>query len=189
LSNISITNPKYTAIILKSNSTPKAIPYISYSETYTPKMDSTSPKKYISTMAEKFRLADEAGATFEESKPHKFIPIPNWYFFYGSLNDPIKLAQVAGLDKEPQMKEARVKRKTLKYWGLYPVLCDDDNGGTVHGSVWYAPSAEIAQRVHDYETDAYRARAVFAYLKDEKEKLVVITFVWNGAASDLAENY
>jgi len=57
------------------------------------------------------------------------------------------------LNETPTLIKAKVRRKCIKYWGPYRVLCRGED--TVCGMTWYAPSEEVVERLRAYETDAY----------------------------------
>jgi hypothetical protein len=78
-----------------------------------------------------------------------------WYFFYGTLKDPSRLASIAGLEELPNLIYAKVHHVGLRYWGEYPVLVPDKTGAVIEGMAWFAPSVEVINRLRAYETDAY----------------------------------
>jgi hypothetical protein len=118
----------------------------------------------------------------ENPLPACVLPEPAWYFFYGTLMDPEVLARVAGLDKEPIMSRATIRRKRVRYWGPFRALCRGED--SVDGLVWYASSVEIVERLRAYESDAYRDTCVYAELENGK-KIIAHTFFWNGEEEDL----
>jgi hypothetical protein len=115
-------------------------------------MAQQSSTRYESTMQRKFRLARGMDITNPENN---YGPRPMWYFFYGTLKDPSRLAAVAELDELPDLIYAKVYHMKLRYWGPFPVPVPGKAGSVVEGVAWFAPSAEVVERLRAYETDAY----------------------------------
>jgi hypothetical protein len=112
------------------------------------------------------------------------LPQPAWYFFYGTLMDPKRLAAVAGLDKEPTMSRATIRHKQLQRWGPFLVLVWGEEN--VDGLVWYAPSAEIVERLRDYEGSTYRDVFVSVEL-DGGDTITARTFMLDCGEDDLRD--
>jgi gamma-glutamylcyclotransferase (GGCT)/AIG2-like uncharacterized protein YtfP len=135
-------------------------------------------------MQRKFRLAK--GRVFiPESDP--YAPRPMWYFFYGTLKDPSRLAAIAGLEELPDLIYAKVHHVELRYWGPYPVLVSGETGAVVEGVAWFAPSVEVINRLRAYETDAYYDGFVEMEFKNG-EKVKGRAFEWAGDEEDLADS-
>ena len=87
---------------------------------------------------------------FRLSKGKCFIPVndpyaprPIWYFFYGTLKDPSRLASIAGLEELPDIIYAKVNHVELRYWGKFAALVHGKAGTVVEGVAWFAPSVEV----------------------------------------------
>src|ERR1700722_1321875 len=116
-----------------------------------------------------------------------YAPRPMWYFFYGTLKDPSRLAAIAELEKLPNLIYAKVHHVELRYWGPYPVLVYGKTGAVVEGVAWFAPSVEVINRLRAYETNAYYDEFVEMEFKDG-EKVMGRAFKWAGDEEDLAES-
>src|SRR5947209_15130467 len=103
-------------------------------------------------MQRKFRLAKGNDVTPTDDP---YAPRPMWYFFYGTLKDPSRLAAIAELEESPDLIYAKVHHVELRYWAPYPVLVYGKTGAVVEGVAWFAPSVEVINRLRAYETDAY----------------------------------
>jgi gamma-glutamylcyclotransferase (GGCT)/AIG2-like uncharacterized protein YtfP len=112
----------------------------------------------------RWQQAREAGGGYMSTATREPPAKPNWFFFYGTLMNPEQLARVAGLDEKPELLEAAVKNRKLMYWGQFPALCHGEE--TIYGVMWYAPTAEIVERLRAYETDAYRETFLRMYPKN-----------------------
>ena len=110
---------------------------------------------------------------------------PGWYFFYGTLSDPQFLAKIAELNETPTLVKGKVRRKCIKYWGPYRVLCWGEE--IVCGVAWYAPSKEMVERLRAYETDAYAEHRLRMELENG-EKVVGRAFMWNRDIEELSED-
>ncbi|KAF4442550.1 hypothetical protein F53441_11711 [Fusarium austroafricanum] len=79
---------------------------------------------------------------------------PVWYFFYGTLADPVVLSKMLGF--QPHYREAKIRGGLLKSWGQYKALVDDPDGGNeVMGKAFLVVSKEEEDSLRIYETDAY----------------------------------
>jgi len=125
-------------------------------------------------MQRKFRCAK--GKTITNPESH-YTPRPMWYFFYGTLKDPSRLASVAGLEELPDVIYAKVHHMKLRYWGPYPVLVPGKAGAVVEGVAWFAPSVEVVNRLRAYETDAYFDAFIEMEFKNG-EKVMGRVFEW-----------
>ncbi|KAI9702194.1 MAG: hypothetical protein M1820_006276 [Bogoriella megaspora] len=148
-------------------------------------MELASKPRNRGIMQRKFDDSTRNGGAVHVPQELRVPPaIPSWYFFYGTLADPKRLAQVAELDKEPTMAKAKVMRSCLKRFGHYPVLCIGSQ--IVHGVVWFAPTSEIVERLREYESDAYREYPKFVKMENGDE-ILAMTFIWNGEEEDLED--
>jgi gamma-glutamylcyclotransferase (GGCT)/AIG2-like uncharacterized protein YtfP len=125
-------------------------------------------------MQRKFRCAK--GKTITNPESH-YAPRPMWYFFYGTLKDPSRLASVAGLEELPDVIYAKVHHMKLRYWGPYPVLVPGKASAVVEGVAWFAPSVEVINRLRAYETDAYFDAFIEMEFKNG-EKVMGRVFEW-----------
>ncbi|KAI8949820.1 hypothetical protein F4801DRAFT_551682 [Xylaria longipes] len=65
---------------------------------------------------------------------------PVWYFFYGTLANPVVLGRLLGV--EPLYKDASIQGGILKMWGgKYKALVDSP-GGIVHGAAFLVQDQE-----------------------------------------------
>ncbi|KAI1134879.1 hypothetical protein F5Y05DRAFT_194439 [Hypoxylon sp. FL0543] len=80
---------------------------------------------------------------------------PVWYFFYGTLADPVVLRRLLGCD--PIYKPASVSRGVLKTWGgKYKALVDSvDESATVQGHAFLVEDQQQEHSLQLYETDKY----------------------------------
>ncbi|KAI0834479.1 hypothetical protein F5Y06DRAFT_155424 [Hypoxylon sp. FL0890] len=80
---------------------------------------------------------------------------PVWYFFYGTLADPVVLKRLLGCD--PSYQPASVNRGVLKTWGgKYKALVDSvDEKAEVQGHAFLVQDQEQEHSLQLYETDKY----------------------------------
>jgi len=144
--------------------------------------------QYESAMQRKFRSAKAAISEGKSITPENdpYAPRPMWYFFYGTLKDPSKLASIAGLEELPDVIYAKVRHAELRYWGRYPVLVHGKTDAVVEGVAWFAPSVEVINRLRAYETDAYYDAFVRIEFKNG-EKVMGRAFKWDGDEEDLSD--
>ena len=135
-------------------------------------------------MQRKFRLAK--GKCISPAD-NPYAPRPMWYFFYGTLKDPSRLASITRLEEIPDVTYAKVHHVELRYWGKFAVLVSGKTGAVVEGVAWFAPSVEVVNRLRAYETEAYRDGFVEMEFKNG-EKVMGRAFEWAGDEEDLAES-
>ena len=140
--------------------------------------------RYESAMQRKVCLSE--GKSFTPAD-NPNAPRPMWYFFYGTLKDPSRLASIARLEELPDLIYAKVHHVKLRYWGPYPVLVSDETGAVVEGVAWFAPSVEVINRLRAYETDAYFDGFVEMEFKNG-EKVRGRAFKWARDEKDLADS-
>ena len=140
-------------------------------------------------MQRKFRSAKAAIREGKNITPANdpYAPRPMWYFFYGTLKDPSKLASIAGLEELPDVMYAKVHHVELRYWGKYSVLVYGKTGAVVEGVAWFAPTVEVINRLRAYETDAYYDGFVEIEFGDGKEVMGRV-FRWAGDEEDLLDS-
>lgn len=80
-----------------------------------------------------------------------------WYFFYGTLQEPDRLAHHLDLPETqpPVLIPAQISRGKTKNWGLYKALINGAETGVVHGSAYLVTSEEGEDALRYYETAAY----------------------------------
>jgi hypothetical protein len=84
---------------------------------------------------------------------------PVWYFFYGTLADPLVLKRLLGLSDEPDYQPARVRGGTLTTWGgKYRALVDGPATGpdpSVQGRAFLVKTRDQEEILCCYESDRY----------------------------------
>lgn len=114
-------------------------------------------------------------------------PPAGTYFFYGTLQDPSMLKEILDLPSTPVLRPAHMVGYALKLWGQYPALVDGTT--VVCGSAFDVPDEAAAQRLADYETNAYRPEPCnIRFSQDGKESLSEgFVFKFHGKPADLSE--
>jgi hypothetical protein len=134
------------------------------------------------------RLDDSAsngGADRVPQSPRVRSAAPGWYFFYGTLTDPKRLAEVAEVEGQPIMTKAKAIRFSLKYFGYCSVL--SAGNAAVDGVFWFVPTAaDVVERIREYGSDAYKEYPKLVELENGGE-ILAMTFVWNGDEEDLED--
>jgi len=106
-------------------------------------IDSTLPQYRPSSAGVYFPLQDQ---------------YPVWYFFYGTLADPVILVRQLSLatGKLPDLKPAKIRRGFLKTWaGKYRALVDGTYDSEVVGMAYLVKSKEHEDALREYEADNY----------------------------------
>ena len=82
---------------------------------------------------------------------------PVWYFFYGTLADPVLLTRLLSLSEaEPPMEPASISGGLIKTWhGKYKALVNGASTDIVHGSAYEISSKEQEEALLFYETENY----------------------------------
>ena len=111
------------------------------------------------------------------------------YFCYGTLVDPALLSEILGLPENPTLRPANIVGYSLKLWGQYPALINGPPGAVVEGMVYEVEHEEHAQRLAEYETQAYRPAPCLIRFVDgkEPEEVTGTTFKYVGNPMDLSE--
>lgn len=90
---------------------------------------------------------------------------PVWYFFYGTLADPVTLSRQLPLQERPNLRPATIRGGVLKTWaGKYKALVDGPANALVEGSAYCVLNKEHENALRSYETDNYevvRCRILF----------------------------
>jgi hypothetical protein len=113
-------------------------------------LSSTSwhPKLGIDTTLPQFRPTGTVSPLQDE--------YPVWYFFYGTLADPKRLANMLELSAEPVLSEATIYGGKIKTWaGKYKALVDADADEAVHGWAYHVTSQEDEYALCWYEQGKY----------------------------------
>lgn len=114
-------------------------------------------------------------------------------FFYGTLKDSARLAEVLHLPdvQPPKLRPAKLVGYHIKLWGQYPALLDGPPGNEVLGVAYEIQSPAEVTQLRAYETRKYEHRPCLIQLLDaaeEGEKEVKgNTFMWNGQPDELTE--
>lgn len=121
--------------------------------------------------------------------PVDFLAPPTGpYFFYGTLVDPSMIAEILGLDHEPELRPAYIVGYECKLWGQYPALLDAPDS-IVEGAVYHVSTVEDGEKLAAYETRNYRIERCWINYLDKKEpsREIGSTFKFVGDRGDLSE--
>lgn len=174
------------------------VPLASSTRTTTPSPQaprSAALKPYReSKMAMKF-LNAPPGAHFEDRAgvvlPDVFAARTGYYFFYGTLQDPRVIADILGLQEPPLVQPAQMVGYHLRLWGPFPALLDGPPGNVVKGVAYDVKKREHAERLAEYETDAYIADPAYVDLLDKGGKVIErvrgSTFAFVGDRQELSD--
>jgi hypothetical protein len=110
-------------------------------------------------------------------------PIP--YFFYSTLAEPERLAQMLGLNQTPVLKKVIVRRGEIKLWGgKYRALVNGCENDEVRGSMYVVEGKEHEDVLRDYEGGTYEAvRCEIGF--DSGEVVTGLTFRFCGDVEEL----
>jgi gamma-glutamylcyclotransferase (GGCT)/AIG2-like uncharacterized protein YtfP len=97
---------------------------------------------------------------------------------YGTLMDPRMLADVLGLECQPELRSAKIEGVSCKLWGQYPAMQDGSQGAQVSGSVYCVQSVTHAKRLAEYETNSYKANPCRIQYTDGKEPVEDFGYVF-----------
>jgi gamma-glutamylcyclotransferase (GGCT)/AIG2-like uncharacterized protein YtfP len=135
----------------------------------------------ISSMSRKFL----SGRAFEP--PQDFDSVisfrPQYFFFYGSLMDPMQLRNVLYLEEPPILQPATITGWEIKMWDKYPALVFNH---ITHGMAYEVRKEEHVKYLTDYETEVYRVKGCMIKLAGGRE-LPGKTFIWNAGQELLKE--
>lgn len=115
------------------------------------------------------------------------ILFPATFFFYGSLQDPQRLAQVL---RHPvshvPLQKAKLRGYKMMLWGQYPALAAGAKKDSVEGMICSIDNKEDFDKIQAYESDNYRSQTID--LKVGGKKFRAVTFVWaNEHSGELQE--
>lgn len=92
--------------------------------------------------------------------------------------DPSMLADILGLEDQPELRPAIIEGYSRKLWGQYPAMQDGPQGAEVYGSVYCVQSVAHAKRLAEYETNSYAAKPCLIQYTDGKEPVEDIGYVF-----------
>ena len=130
--------------------------------------------------------------TGTEQAPQEYIQSrdTSWhekfYFFYGTLMDLSTLARVLEHCGRPETYAAFITGYSMKLWGQYPALVDEDTDQRIAGRAYRVTSKKEADRLAVYETSMYRVDRCTIYFEDGSQAAGV-TFIWDLDSSLLKE--
>lgn len=118
-----------------------------------------------------------------------FAPRCGPYFFYGTLMDPQLLSEILSLSATPILRPAKIVGYSLKLWGQYPALVDGETGETVEGMVYHVEEPKHAERLAEYETNAYRPAPCLINVMDGEQSSEIrgTTFKYIGNPIDISD--
>jgi gamma-glutamylcyclotransferase (GGCT)/AIG2-like uncharacterized protein YtfP len=133
------------------------------------------------------KVRDEAPPLFVRSEPEGDPP-QGLYFFYGTLQDPELLRVLLSLPDRPTLQPAYINGYEMKVWGPYPALVGPGNV-RVEGAAFQVTTQEIANRLQQYETSAYRPETCTIYSREGEKQNGEAGFVFRycGNPRDLSE--
>jgi Gamma-glutamyl cyclotransferase, AIG2-like len=96
---------------------------------------------------------------------------PVWYFFYGSLANPVILSRILSLTDEPNLRPACVTGGMIRTWaGTYKAMVDaparTSTSGSVDGHAYQVVSREHEEALQYYETEMYEVVRCLITIKD-----------------------
>jgi hypothetical protein len=102
---------------------------------------------------------------------------------------PALLSEILGLPENPTLRLAKLVGYSLKLWRQYPALINGPPGAVVEGMAYEVEHEEHAQRLAEYETQAYWPASCLIRFIDGKEPEEVpgTTFRYVGNPVDLGE--
>lgn len=108
---------------------------------------------------------------------------PVWYFFYGTLADPIVLSRHLGLNQPPAYTPAHVNDGKVQMWaGKYKALVDAP-GELVDGFAFLVQSRLEEDSLRFYETDKYEV--VRCEIVTQSGAILGLTFRFRGNLDEL----
>ncbi|KAJ5985707.1 hypothetical protein N7499_008002 [Penicillium canescens] len=111
-----------------------------------------------------------------------------YYFFYGSLMDRPKLAEILEKPGWHELHSAKIVGCDCKMWGEYPALVRGSPEDVIHGMAFEVRTSKERDSLiaygTAYETGAYDLQDCVIDL-DGRGRVNGKTFVWNGEFSSL----
>ena len=107
---------------------------------------------------------------------------PVWYFFYGTLADPVILSRLLSLPEyaSPILFPARISGGATKTWGgKYLALIDSDTNDKVLGSAYQVKDCRHEEVLLAYETEKYEVVRCLIDLDDRQVSGLTFRFVGN----------
>ena len=105
---------------------------------------------------------------------------PAWYFFYGTLADPVVLIRLLSPSEAgtPTLIPASISRGLIKSWaGKYKALIDGASTDHVHGSAYEVTSREQEDALLTYETENYEVVRCCITMASERVQGLAFRFV------------
>jgi hypothetical protein len=99
------------------------------------------------------------------------------------------LAEILGLENEPDLRPAYIIGYECKLWGQYPALLNGAQGSLVEGAVYHVQTVEDGGRLAAYETGNYKTESCLINYMDGKEPSQDLgyTFMFAGNPNDLSK--
>jgi hypothetical protein len=103
--------------------------------------------------------------------------------------DPALLSDILGLPEKLTLRPVMLAGYSLKLWGQYPALLDGPPGAVVVGIVYNVEHENQAERLAEYETQAYRPTPCLIRFTDgeEPEQVTGTAFKYVGNPADISE--
>jgi hypothetical protein len=146
----------------------------------------------ISPFIEKLQQAADGYCFKREERPDPIYVLATRlgsHFCYGSLTDPALLSETLGLAEMRTLRPAKLVSYSLKLWGQYPALVDVAPRAVVEGMVYDVEHEKHAERLAEYETQAYWPTLCLIHVTDSEEPKEVtgMTFKYVGNPLDIGE--
>lgn len=137
-----------------------------------------------SQMAQKFIQFDGQGLPDNPVLNYREFR-PGYYFFYGTLTNPQKLAEVLEIKHQPTLIPAKIIGYSCKHWGQYPALVDGPPDTVVSGMAFYVQTSEEKEKLKYYEGRTYELSPCVIEFQDGARRLGS-TFKWVGNPAELS---
>lgn len=122
-------------------------------------VESTLPQhRYSSDLSFDPTIRHHLGSSIHTDCPVQQDDYPVWYFFYGTLADPVLLTRLLSLPEiePPILMPASVSGGLVKTWqAKYKALINGASTDHVHGSAYEVTSREREEALLFYETEKY----------------------------------
>ena len=116
------------------------------------------------------------------SRPVLQDEYPVWYFFYGTLADPVFLVSLLSLPETepPVLVPASISGGLIRIWnGKYKALVDGATNNYVHGSAYQVTSREREDALLIYETENYEVTRCCITMAGQEIQGLTFRFVGN----------
>ncbi len=122
-------------------------------------VESTLPQhRYPSDLSFDLTIRQHLGSPIHTNCPVQQDDYPVWYFFYGTLADPVLLTRLLSLPEiePPILVPASISGGLVKTWqAKYEALVNGASTDYVHGSAYEVTSREREEALLFYETEKY----------------------------------